>query len=156
MVISVVSTEGPLDFARGRLRPERRDLLSTIGRLSPQRPLATLGMTVTAHSSAIALNLRAVFQLEHVQPGKAPMSPTCPRSTSGGLSHETQSDLGLCSMVVPVVVACETQRALVAEPPIEKEAAQLRERRTFYSGRTSTPSCLRISDCSLSLMVSPA
>src|ERR1700730_8128285 len=29
----VVSTEGPLDFARGRLRPERRDLLSTISRL---------------------------------------------------------------------------------------------------------------------------
>jgi hypothetical protein len=28
--ISVVSTEGPLDFARGRLRPERRDLASTI------------------------------------------------------------------------------------------------------------------------------
>ena len=26
----VVSTEGPLDFARGRLRPERRDLASTI------------------------------------------------------------------------------------------------------------------------------
>src|SRR5580704_5243008 len=28
--ISVVSTEGPLDFARGKLRPERRDLASTI------------------------------------------------------------------------------------------------------------------------------
>ncbi len=25
-----------------------------------------------------------------------------------------------------------------------------------YSGRTTTPSCLRISDCSLSLIVSPA
>ncbi len=29
VMISVVSTEGPLDFARGKLRPERRDLLST-------------------------------------------------------------------------------------------------------------------------------
>ena len=34
MVIPVVSTEGPLDFARGRLRPERRDLLSAISCLS--------------------------------------------------------------------------------------------------------------------------
>src|SRR5918999_1825599 len=34
MPTPVVSTEGPLDFARGKLRPERRDLLSTIGRLS--------------------------------------------------------------------------------------------------------------------------
>src|SRR5918995_5719671 len=34
MAIFVVSTEGPLAFARGKLRPERRDLLSTIGRLS--------------------------------------------------------------------------------------------------------------------------
>jgi hypothetical protein len=33
-VIFVVSTEGPLAFARGKLRPERRDLLTTIGRLS--------------------------------------------------------------------------------------------------------------------------
>src|SRR5260370_40490253 len=32
--LSVVSTEGPIDFARGRLRPERRDLLSTISGLS--------------------------------------------------------------------------------------------------------------------------
>src|SRR5580704_1905768 len=30
--IPVVSTEAPLDFARGRLRAEWRDLLSTIGR----------------------------------------------------------------------------------------------------------------------------
>src|SRR5258708_9838607 len=143
MVISGVSPEGPLDFARGRLRPERRALLSTIGRLSWREGLSAPRFALRSRRGkspyAIALNLRAVFQLEHVQPGKAPMSPTCPRSTSGGLSHETQSDLGLCSMVVPVVVACETQRALVAEPPIEKEAAQLRERRTFYSGRTSTP-----------------
>src|SRR3979490_1790279 len=33
MATPVVSTEGPLDFARGRLRPEWRDLLSTISRL---------------------------------------------------------------------------------------------------------------------------
>ena len=30
MVPPVVSAEGPLDLARGKLRPERRDLLSTI------------------------------------------------------------------------------------------------------------------------------
>ncbi len=33
MTTSVVSTEGPLGFARGRLRPEWRDLLSMISRL---------------------------------------------------------------------------------------------------------------------------
>ena len=33
----VVSTEGPLDFARGKLRPERRDLLSTHKRLIVER-----------------------------------------------------------------------------------------------------------------------
>jgi hypothetical protein len=45
--------------------------------------------------------------------------------TSGGLSHETQSDLGLCSMVVLVVVHCEAQRALVPKPLVEKTVTQL-------------------------------
>jgi hypothetical protein len=34
--------------------------------------------------------------------------------------------------------------------------ASSRRCRAPYPGRTSTPSCLRISDCSLSLMISPA
>ena len=45
---------------------------------------------------------------------------------SGGLSHETQADLGLCSMVVLVVVPCEAQRALVTKPLVEKTVTQLR------------------------------
>jgi hypothetical protein len=46
--------------------------------------------------------------------------------TSGGLSHETKSDRGLCSMVVPAVVHCEAQRTLVTEPLVEKTVTQLR------------------------------
>jgi hypothetical protein len=45
--------------------------------------------------------------------------------TSGGLSYEAQSDVGLCSVVVFVVVHSEAQRALVAKPLGEKKLAQL-------------------------------
>jgi hypothetical protein len=38
---SVVSTEAPLDFARGKLRAEWRDLLSTTSRLSLRKGLST-------------------------------------------------------------------------------------------------------------------
>src|SRR5580704_17144248 len=40
MATAVVSTEGPLDFARGKLRPEWRDLLSTKSRLSRKEGLS--------------------------------------------------------------------------------------------------------------------
>jgi hypothetical protein len=46
-------------------------------------------------------------------------------STSGGLSYETQSDLGLCFVVVLAVVHSEAQQALVFEFLGEKKVAQL-------------------------------
>ena len=94
-----------------------------------------------------------MFQSEQVQPWKALMSSSCPRSTSGGLSHETQSMLGLCSMVVPAVVPCGAQRAPVAQP-VETKAAALRL--CPIRGARRHPAAVRISDCSLSLIVSPA
>jgi hypothetical protein len=43
------------------------------------------------------------------------------RSKAGGLSDETQSEFGLCSMAVPVVVHSEAQRAFVVEALGEKK-----------------------------------
>jgi hypothetical protein len=40
-----------------------------------------------------------------------------------GLSHEPQTDLGLCSVVVPVVVHGEAQRTAVHKPLEEKKVA---------------------------------
>jgi hypothetical protein len=45
---------------------------------------------------------------------------------SGGPSHETQSDLGLCSVVVLVVVHSDAQRAFVIKPLVEKKVARCR------------------------------
>ena len=42
-----------------------------------------------------------------------------------GLSHEPQSDLGLCSVVVLVVLAGEAQRTLIIEPLVEKKITHL-------------------------------
>ena len=42
---------------------------------------------------------------------------------SKGLCHETQSGLGLCSVVVPVVIPIETQRTSIATPLVEAQTA---------------------------------
>src|SRR5258707_10483452 len=51
----VVSTEGPLDFARGRLRPERRDLLSPISRLSWREGLSAPRFALRSRRRRIAM-----------------------------------------------------------------------------------------------------
>jgi hypothetical protein len=56
---------------------------------------------------------------------------------SGGLSHETQSDLGLCSVVVLVVVHSEAQRAFVIKPQVEKKVASCRSSLLALSGPAS-------------------
>ena len=55
MTTSVVSTEGPLDFARGRLRPEWRDLLSTISRLWSREGLSAPRFALRSRRRRIAM-----------------------------------------------------------------------------------------------------
>ena len=110
-----------------------------------------------SRGAPVETTVLAVFRSEHVPIGTGATLQSayefyCPRSTSGGLSHETQSTLGLCSVVVPAVVPCGTQRAPVAQPVETKGPLRLRP----IQGARRHPAAVRISDCSLSLMVSPA
>ena len=59
------------------------------------------------------------------RPGLLELPSGYQRSTSRGLSDETPSEFGLCSVVVLVVVHSEAQQALVLKPLVEKKVTPL-------------------------------
>jgi len=65
-------------------------------------------------------------QKAQAQRGNVQQVIELPVKSTGGLSHETQSDVGLCSVVIFVVVNSEAQHAPVAAPPDEKKVRSYR------------------------------